>query len=243
MENPVQEIRRKYELVQEKVELAAQRSGRQSGQIKIVVVSKGQPVEKIKQAIEAGITILGENYPEETEQKIFELGQDSPVEWHMIGHLQSRKAKMVADYFSYFHSLDRLTIARKLQAILKVQHKRMPVLVEVNVGGEPSKMGWDAADPKNLDHLLPEFEELLLNDCLEVQGLMTMPPQFEEPGLARPTFAGLCQVRDFLAGHFSHIDWSQLSMGTSADFEIAIEEGATYIRVGQAVLGPRSDVK
>ncbi len=232
-------IRQNYLKVLEQIYQAALRSGRDPSQIRLVVVTKGQPVEVIRAVVEAGAKLLGENYPEEALPKIEAL-QDYPVEWHMIGHLQSRKAKLVAQYFDWFEALDSVRLAQKLERILSEQGRRLPVLLEFNVGGEESKSGWKAESSKTWPALLPEIE-LILNTCphLDVRGIMTMPPLTEDPHLARQYFAHSRRLRDFLARAFPNTSWGELSMGTSVDFPLAIEEGATIVRVGQAILGPR----
>lgn len=232
-------IRQNYLRVLEQIHQAAQRSGRDPSQIRLVVVTKGQPVEAIQAVVQAGAKFLGENYPEEALPKMGAL-RGYPVEWHMIGHLQSRKARLVAQFFDWFEALDSLRLAQKLERALAEQERRLPVLLEFNVGGEESKSGWRAETPEIWSALLPEIE-LILSTCphLDVRGIMTMPPLTADPHQARQYFAHSRHLRDFLARAFPNTSWDELSMGTSADFPLAIEEGATIVRVGQAILGPR----
>ncbi|MEN4013235.1 MAG: YggS family pyridoxal phosphate-dependent enzyme [Bellilinea sp.] len=233
------EIKDNYARVKEQAGNAAIRSGRKPEDVKLIVVSKGQPVEVVLAAVEAGITVFGENYPEEAVSKIADLDETPKLEWHMIGHLQSRKAKLVCAYFDWMHSLDSLRLAEKLARILREGDQRLPVLLEFNVGGEASKYGWWAADPKRWDDLLPELEAVFAFDELDVRGLMTMPPLTTSPHEAEVYFQQLGQLRDFLRRRFSRNSMPELSMGTSVDFVNAIHAGATMVRIGQAILGAR----
>jgi len=234
-------IRENYFRILEQIHQAAVRSGRDPSQIRLIVVTKGQPIESIRAVVEAGARTLGENYPEEALPKIEAL-RDYSLEWHMIGHLQSRKAKFVAQYFDWFQALDSLRLAQKLERVLSEQGRRLPVLLEFNVGGEESKSGWRAEDPDSWAELLPEIEQILVT-CphLIIQGIMTMPPLTEDADQARRYFAHSRRLRDFLARAFPGVSWNEISMGTSADFPLAIDEGATMVRIGQAILGPRPE--
>jgi PLP dependent protein len=240
MDELVRELGRCYEQVQEQAALAARRCGRDPQSVRIVAVSKGQPVEKVQAAYQAGIVRLGENYPEETARKIAQMSPAAGIEWHMIGHLQSRKVSLVAEHFQWFHALDRLSIAARLDAALQERYKPLPVLLEMNTGGESSKNGWPAINQADWEALLPDVEALLAFPHLQIRGLMCMPPLTEDAVRSRPYFAQLSRLRDFLAARYPGSHWEELSMGTSVDYPIAIEEGATLIRVGQAILGPRN---
>jgi pyridoxal phosphate enzyme (YggS family) len=204
-----------------------------------VVVVKSQPLEIVRAAIEAGARILGENYPEEGVTKIQSLSFQSGVEWHMIGHVQSRKARLVADHFALLHSLDSLKLARRLDRFAAEANRLLPVLLEFNVGGEESKAGWDASNDSRWDALLPDVGAILDLPNLRVHGLMTMPPLETDPNDARRFFQRLRLLRDHLASAFPQADWRELSMGTSADYPVAVEEGATLVRVGTAIVGVR----
>lgn len=232
------EIPNKLASVNDKISAAAKRAGRDPAEVKLVVVSKGQPVEVIQAAIEAGARIFGENYPEESVVKIQSLATED-IEWHMIGHLQSRKARLVSTHFHYMHSLDSLHLAEKLDKLLAETGRVLPVLLEFNVGTEPSKSGWQADDTETWSDLLPEIGMILSLPHLLVNGLMTMPPLTVTPDEARVYFKRLVGLRDYFRGCFPAQTWDELSMGTSSDFEIAIEEGATFIRIGTSILGPR----
>jgi len=230
-----------YRRVRDQIDHAAQQSGRDAAAVRLVVVTKMQPVPVIQAAVQAGASILGENYAEEALDKILALQPDFLVEWHMIGHVQSRKAALVAQNFDMLHSLDSIKLASRLARFLAEQDRAMPVLLEVNVSGEESKSGWPAWDETRWPDLLPEFEKILALPRLEVCGLMTMPPYFDDPERTRPFFHRLRNLRDFLQKDLPQADWRELSMGTSVDFLAAIQEGATYVRIGQAILGERSN--
>ena len=232
-------IRENYQKIQRKVSDVAQLAGRDPESVKVVVVTKKQPLSVVESVIEAEVTILGENYPEEAVSKMQSLDEKNTVEWHMIGHVQSRKARLVAENFVLLHSLDSLKLARRLDRFAAESDRKLPVLLQFNVGGEESKFGWDASDESQWEELLPDVEEILLLENLDVQGLMTMPPFFSDAELARPYFRQLRRLRDYLSDLYPQVKWEQLSMGTSVDFHVAIEEGATFVRVGQAVVGQR----
>jgi pyridoxal phosphate enzyme (YggS family) len=233
------QIKQNLEIIQERIDKAAKISGRQSKDICLVVVSKAQPVEVIQAAYTSGVRRFGENYPQEAEKKIGELGHLADSEWHMIGHLQSRKIPIIVNQFQYIHSIDRLSLAEKLNRALMEQNKILPAFLEVNISGEVSKSGWSAADPDRWAQLLSEFSDILRLSNLKILGLMTMPPYFEDPETGRPYFRKLRKLRDFLVSKIPDGNWNELSMGTSGDYEVAVEEGATFVRIGQAILGPR----
>ncbi len=236
----VASIKTRYLRVLEQIVQAAQQSGRDPDAVRLVVVTKAQTLAVVRAAAEAGACILGENYAEEALDKILALRQDFAVEWHMIGHVQSRKAALVARNFDMLHSLDSFKLAYRLNRFLEEQGKSMPVLLEANVSGEQSKYGWPAWDEDRWPDLLPEFEKILALPSLKVRGLMTMPPYFEDPERTRPFFRHLWNLREFLRKELPQANWQELSMGTSVDFVAAVQEGATYVRVGQAILGERS---
>ena len=232
-------IQERYQKIQAQIIDSARSAGRDSESIKLVVVTKKQPLSVVESTIAAGVKILGENYPEEAVQKQKMLGEKNKVEWHMIGHVQSRKARLVAENFALLHSLDSLKLARRLDRFSEECGRKLPLLLEFNVGGESSKHGWDASDESRWDDLLPDVEAILALENLEIRGLMTMPPFFQDAELARPYFRQLRRLRDYFSARYPLVKWEQLSMGTSGDFHIAIEEGATFVRVGQAIVGSR----
>lgn len=232
-------IGERYQRVLARVEAAAREAGRDPTSVRLVVVTKAQPLEVVRAALAAGVRILGENYAEEAVEKINSLKEEFVVEWHMIGHVQSRKAELVARHFDCVHSLDSLKLARRLDAFCAQAGRRLPVMLEFNVGGEESKFGFPAWDEADWPNRLAEVEAILQLPHLRVCGLMTMPPLFDQPEQSRPYFRRLRRLQEFLAGRFPAADWSELSMGTSLDYEAAIQEGATFVRVGTAIVGPR----
>jgi pyridoxal phosphate enzyme (YggS family) len=157
----------------------------------------------------------------------------------MIGHVQSRKARLVAEHFELLHSLDNLKLAQRLDRFAAEQNRVLSVLLEFNVGGEETKSGWEASDNSQWDKSLPDIQSVLDLTNLRIQGLMTMPPLGAGPEDSRRFFQRLRLLRDHLASLYSDADWSQLSMGTSADYTVAVEEGATLVRVGTAIVGAR----
>jgi pyridoxal phosphate enzyme (YggS family) len=231
-------IAENYEKVVEQIEKAANSVGRNAGDVKLVVVTKGHSVDIARAAIEAGATTLGENYVQEALTKIEALS-DFGVEWHMIGHVQSRKARPVVENFAWMHSVDRLKIARRCDQFAEQADRKMPVLLECNISGEASKHGWNAWDEDQWSAFAQELNPVFEMDHLEIRGLMTMPPFELDPEGARPYFQKLVRLRDFLAGYYPQSDLGELSMGMSNDYEVAVQEGATIVRVGTAILGPR----
>ncbi len=229
----------RYSQVLERIAASARRAGRAPDAVRLVVVSKAQPLPVVEASIQAGIRRFGENYPEEAVEKITHFRAMEGLEWHMIGHLQSRKVRLVAESMQYLHSLDSLHLANKLNNALLDFSKTLPVLLEMNVSGEESKYGWPAWDEVRWDDLLPEFEQLLDFSQLKIAGLMAMPPLFNDQESARPYFARLRRLRDHLSRRLPRLALDELSMGTSADYCAAVEEGATFVRIGQAILGPR----
>ena len=239
MTDLVASIRENYLFTLDQIAASARKSGRPPEDIRLVVVTKSQPLEVAQAAIEAGVRILGENYPEEGVTKIQSLDHQSGVEWHMIGHVQSRKAKLVAEHFELLHSLDSLKLAQRLDRFSAESGRILPVLLEFNVGGEESKSGWDASDDSQWENLLPDVQSILDLPNLRVHGLMTMPPLETDPEDSRRFFQRLRLLRDHLSSAFPQADWRELSMGTSADYTVAVEEGATLVRVGTAIVGAR----
>lgn len=215
--------------VRERIEKAAQRAGRDPKEIKLVAVSKTVEVARIREAIEAGVSILGENYVQEAEKKIEAIGRS--VSWHFIGHLQSNKAKYAVRFFDVVHSLDSASLAEELNRRAEQGDRVIKVMIEVNLSKEATKFGADEARVSNLAKRIQSLNHLSL------EGLMTMPPYFDTPEMSRPYYIGLRELKDKLTGE--RIPMTELSMGMSNDFEVAIEEGATYLRVGTAIFGPR----
>lgn len=219
--------------VREKMAKAASRVGRNPRDVELVAVSKTVDVGRIKQAIDAGATILGENYIQEARKKIEEIGQG--VRWDFIGHLQSNKVKHAVDLFELIHSVDRLSLAQEINGAAEKKRKKVRILVQVNISGEEAKSG---IDPGGVISLVREIAFL---PNLSLEGLMTMPPYFDDPEDARPYFVSLRELRDkILREGIEGIILKELSMGMSGDFEIAIEEGSTLVRVGTAIFGERN---
>jgi pyridoxal phosphate enzyme (YggS family) len=209
---------------------AAHRAGRDPGAVRLVAVSKTVDLERIRAAIDAGQDIFGENYLQEAKAKIDVLGRK--VSWHLVGHLQTNKAKGAVELFDLIHSVDRGKLARALEAAAARLGKVQDILIQVNQGGEDTKSGViTAAAPE----LLQEIARL---PHLRVLGLMTMPPWFPDPEAVRPYFRALRELRDRLRS-LSGLPLPELSMGMSDDFPVAVEEGATLVRVGTAIFGPR----
>jgi pyridoxal phosphate enzyme (YggS family) len=215
--------------VTERIEKAALNVGRDPEEIKLVGVSKTVETDRINEAIEAGITILGENYVQEAQKKIEEIGR--PVSWHFIGHLQSNKAKYAIRLFDMIHSLDSIPLAEELNRRAEQADRMMKVMIEVNLSREATKFGTDEEMVLNLAKRIRNLNHLSL------EGLMTMPPYFDSPELSRPYYIALRELKGKMAKE--GIAMRELSMGMSSDFEIAVEEGATYVRVGTAIFGPR----
>jgi PLP dependent protein len=218
------EIRVNLERVRERIARAAERAGRRAADVLLIGVSKTVDVARIGQAVTAGLPALGENRVQEAREKIAALGR--PVPWHLIGHLQTNKVRDALELFDVIHSVDRLDLARECDRRARQRGRPIDALVQVNLAGEGSKGGFA---PDELGRALEAIGAL---DQVRVQGLMTIPPPVERAEDARAWFRTL-------AGLAKQHDLAQLSMGMSADFEVAIEEGATMVRVGTAIFGPR----
>lgn len=216
-------------LVRGRIADAAARAGRSPEDITLVAVSKTFPLDVVKAACDLGITDLGENRAQELKQKVAAVGRGP--KWHFVGHLQTNKVKQVAGVASLIHSVDRFGLAEALDRRAGALEIRQRVLLEVNVSGEASKHG---VEPRSMMSLAEEVAAL---GSLEIKGLMTMAPLSSEPESSRPFFAELRELRDHLATLLPEA--TDLSMGMTRDFEIAIEEGATLVRVGEAIFGPR----
>lgn len=236
-------IKNNYDQVIEKIANRAIKAGRRPEEVQLVVVSKYQPVESIQAAINAGAVRFGENYPEQALPKIEELSHNKTIEWHMIGHLQSRKAKIVADHFTLIHSLDSVHLAEKLNGLMSERSKQMRALLEVNVSGEDAKGGWPVWEKSQWPAFLTEINQILMLPGIKVEGLMTMPPLTYDTEKVRPYFKRLRDLQDYLMKATEAKYWQDLSIGTSADYEIAIDEGARYVRIGQAILGMRKKIR
>lgn len=226
--------------VQDRMNQAAQSVGKNLDDIHLVVVTKTHPINVVEMVIEVGARYIGESYVEEGIPKIQALSGRSGVEWHMIGHVQSRKASLLCEHFDYLHSLDSVKLAYRIDRFASQMGRILPVLIECNVSGEATKYGWSAWREDAWPELMYDFGKILQLPNLKVKGLMTIAPYFDNAEEARPYFRRLRLLREFLVDHYPNSQWTELSMGMSGDFEVAIQEGATWIRVGQAILGPRN---
>ena len=222
--------------LEEKIALAAKRAGRDPSEIALMAVTKTHPPERIREAYDAGLRLFGENRVQEFSGKVSALSDLPGSHWHMIGHLQTNKAAKAAELFSAVDSIDSVKVAEKLNAAARALHKKLKILIEVNLGGEAAKTGVGLDSPA-LEQLLQAAPSL---DALEFSGLMTVPPHTEDPAGARPYFRQLRMLRDQIAvRHLPAISLDVLSMGMSHDFEVAIGEGSTCVRIGTAIFGER----
>jgi hypothetical protein len=235
---PEADLRANLRAVEARIEAAAGRAGRSPGDVRLIAVTKSHPAELVRLAYRAGLRDFGENRVEEARGKQAELADLVDARWHMIGHVQSRKARDVVGSFSLVHSLDRPKLAASLDRLVGEHSLRLPVLLECNISGEASKDGWDASPPGGRADLLASMLAAARLPRLDVRGLMTMAPWTAEESVLRRVFRGLARLRDeLLAAGAGGLP--ELSMGMTDDFEIAIEEGATMVRIGRALFGDR----
>ena len=216
-----------------RIEKTALACGRDPKTIRLVAVSKTIPANRVKEAVEMGVTDVDENYVQEARSKFNALAT-YPISWHFIGHLQSNKAKYAVRLFDLIHSVDSIKLARELNKQSEKINKIQNILIQVNVSQEKSKSGIYAKDTHDL------IKEIGLLENLSIKGLMTMPPFFEAPEKVRPYFSELRRLRDRIAReNLPGVHLDELSMGMTGDFEVAIEEGATLVRIGTAIFGKR----
>lgn len=228
------ELAKRLQSVQRRIALSAARVKRRAEDVRLIAVSKTHPPEIISRAVDAGVTDLGENRVQEAEGKIAEVGRER-ARWHLIGHLQSNKARRAVSLFDLIHSVDSLELAQRLDRLCAEEGRdSLPVLIQVDLAGEETKSG---ASEKDLE---PLVEAVMKSEPLILKGFMVLPPFFDEPEEARPFFRRLRELRDLYQsrGAFG-TERGELSMGMSHDFEVAIEEGATMVRVGTAIFGER----
>ena len=226
------EVKENILRIRERIAAAAARAGRDPSGVRLMGVTKTVGDDRILQAIEAGIDIIGENYVQEARRKIELMGKSA--EWHFIGHLQTNKAKYAVRLFDMIHSVNRMSLAEELNRRAAAAGVVCRVLIEVNLGGEESKSG---APPEEAPALIRSVAQMA---NLSIRGLMTMAPWYEDPERARPCFAGLRAIRDRIAAeNIPNVAMRELSMGMTDDFEVAVEEGSTIVRVGRAIFGER----
>ncbi len=227
-------MKKRLEHIESLIRKAALARGGGPDSVRLVAVSKTMPVEKIREAIGAGATVFGENYIQEARRKFDELSAND-ISWHFIGHLQSNKAKYAVRLFDLIHSVDSYKLTLELDRQAKKRNKVQQVLIQVNISGEASKSGAPVDGTENL------IRQISLLENVSVRGLMTMPPFFNEPEKARPFFSALRKLRDGIRGRdIPNVALEELSMGMTGDFEVAIEEGATLVRIGTALFGSRT---
>ncbi|HEY88723.1 MAG TPA: YggS family pyridoxal phosphate-dependent enzyme [Thermoflexia bacterium] len=239
-------IRQNLERVHERMAESALRAGRQPAAVRLVAVSKTFPAEDVLAAWECGQRDFGENRPQQALDKIARvneaLGEQHPI-WHMIGHIQSRQAKWVAAHYDWVHSVNRQKIAQRLSRKAAAAGQELPVLLECNVSGEESKYGYQLSNWERSEVVREQFfqevAQILALPALRVAGLMTMAPWVTDPETVRPVFVSLRGLRELLRERFPAVAWAELSMGMTDDFEVAVEEGATLVRVGRAIFGER----
>lgn len=220
--------------IRAQIEAAALKCGRLPQDVTLIAISKTHPASLVRAAIELGATDVGENRVQEAEKKINEVGRNA-TRWHLVGHLQANKARRAVQLFDVIHSLDSLELARRLDRLCGEEgRKNLPVLIQVDLGHEETKSGIDEGQLSELSERLKELERV------QLVGLMTLPPFFDDPEQARPFFRRLRELRDELASRGAFGDRKgELSMGMTNDFAVAIEEGATMVRVGTAIFGQR----
>lgn len=220
--------------IRNRIEQTALSCGRKPSDIRLVAVSKTVAPEQVKTAAAAGLVMFGENYIQEAMQKIDAIG-DSRLTWHFIGHLQSNKAKYVVRYFDLIHSVDSSKLAKEINKQAKKRGKIQKILVQINIGEESTKSGVGA------DEAVCLVKDISRLENLAVKGLMTLPPFFNQPEKVRPYFRNLALIRNQIRQEsIPNIEMTELSMGMTGDFEVAIEEGATLVRIGTAIFGDRS---
>jgi pyridoxal phosphate enzyme (YggS family) len=234
LESSEGQLAARFKHVRAQLDAAAQRCGRSPGEVKLIAISKTHPASAITELIELGATDIGENRVQEAEAKIAEVGRDN-VRWHLVGHLQANKARRAINLFDVVHSLDSIDLAQRLDRLCQEkQRESLSVLIQVDLGHEETKSGVDEAALADL------VETVRLLPRLELIGLMTLPPFFDDAEDSRPFFRRLRELRDELGSRGAFGDRKgELSMGMTHDFAVAIEEGATMVRIGTAIFGER----
>ena len=238
MDNNQEELKQRLEEIKERIRQSALKSGRNPEGIELVVVTKGKSAVVIKNLVELGVSRIGESYLKEAlfKQEILKAYE---IVWYMIGSIQQGKAKQIIYNFNTIHSVDRLSLTKELQKKAQQISKNVSVYLELNISGESTKHGWTIQDENDYAVLLQDFEIILEMKYLSVKGLMTLAPYSSDPENSRPYFRQLRKIRDMLVDRFPQENVLGLSMGMSGDFEVAIQEGATILRVGSAIVGER----
>jgi pyridoxal phosphate enzyme (YggS family) len=248
----VSSIAANLDALYQRIEAAAKRAGREASDIALVAVTKTHPLETVIEAYQAGLRHFGENRVEEGREKVAAMaewlesvspGQERPT-WHLIGHLQSRQVGAVLGQFSLIHSVDSLKLAQRINRLAeRDNYPPVEILLECNVSGEATKFGFAldhwASDSRQLTTFLETIAQMVVLDKVVIRGLMTMAPLYQESEETRPVFQSLAALKVILQTEISEVDWRHLSMGMTDDFEVAIEEGATIVRVGRAIFGER----
>lgn len=229
----------RYKIIADKVQNLSNSRSFERGKTKLIVVTKGQPIESCLKVIEAGAKDLGENYPAETNDKFSKINLEN-VSVHMIGHLQSRKIKLLFPIFNYVHSIDSFELAQKVSEFCVQQGKSINTLLEINQTGEPTKNGFNLTNEKAISEFIEKFNTLNHLPGLEIIGLMTMGFYPHDKEINRPIYFSCRKLLERIRNRYNIASFSELSMGTSGDFETAIEEGASFVRIGELIMGPRS---
>ncbi|WP_456437728.1 YggS family pyridoxal phosphate-dependent enzyme [Desulfurobacterium sp.] len=226
------EIKERVFIIKERMAKAAERAGRKPEEITLLAASKTRTPDEIREAFEAGVKIFGENRVQEARNKIPALS-DLPIEWHLIGHLQKNKAKYAVKMFKLIHSVDSISLIEELEKRAAKEHKIQEILIEVKLSPEETKHGCKEEEVPQL------IENIFEKEHLKLSGFMVVPPYLENPEEVRPYFRKLREIKEFMEKTFE-TKFPHLSMGMSHDFEVAIEEGATIVRIGTALFGPRN---
>lgn len=228
----------RYRIIDDKVQTLSNARTFERGKTRLIVVTKGQPLDSCLEVIEAGAKDLGENYPVETHAKFSNTNLEN-VSLHMIGHLQSRKIKLLFPIFNFIHSLDSLEHARKVSEFCVQQEKSIKGLLEINLTEETTKSGFDVTNKEKISEFIEGFGTLKYLPGLDIIGLMTMGFYPEDKEINRPLYISTRMILEEIQNRYKVASFSELSMGTSGDYETAIEEGASFVRIGELIMGPR----
>jgi len=231
-------LKKQLELVQERINNAAVSVGRDPSTVNLTVVTKGKSAAIVKNLFELGVKTIGESYLKEALFKM-DLLKDYNIDWHMIGTIQRSKVKSVLDHFTQIQSVDRFELAEEIARRADILKKTMPVYLELNLSGENTKHGWNVVSEKDLDLFFDDAGRMIEFGSIDVRGLMTMAPYTRDPEKSRPYFKQLREIKNKLEERQPNISGLGLSMGMSSDFEVAVEEGSTMLRIGSVIVGQR----